>query len=268
MKCLQDSPLEPGRCFTQNAAQIHSSFRLWRNMMSIERAEKLKRELTDKWVTVAKDVPELRRFSNRTGKVRTVNMNCRALVEFDGPEDISWYDIDPDCLKVVDGPKPKAKAKVAPKKEKAAAKPATAKPAAQTGGGSPLDAIRGGAKPASASAGSKSASPLDAIRASGAAPKASGASPLDAIRAQGKTTEPKSETGGSPLDKIRASASGTKSTTEEAASQPAAETADTATAADTAAAESATDTGGAVKLPPGTSAIDLIRAQAAAEKND
>ena len=76
--------------------------------MSIEQAEILKRELTDKWVVVTQGVPELRRFETLTGKVKTVNMNCRALVEFDGVEDISWYDIDPQFLSLVDGPRPKA----------------------------------------------------------------------------------------------------------------------------------------------------------------
>ena len=92
--------------------------------MSIERAEQLKCELTDKWVVVAPNLPELRRFSALTGKVKTVNMNCRALVEFDGPEDISWYDIDPQFLTVVDGPRPKAKVE---EKAKPAAKKATNK---------------------------------------------------------------------------------------------------------------------------------------------
>ncbi len=147
--------------------------------MSIEQAEKLKRELTDKWVVVADGVPELRRFTTLTGQIKTVNMNCRALVEFDGPEDISWYDIDPQFLTVVEGPRPKAKveAKVSPA---AAAKVApAAKPA--TGGGSPLDKIRGGAGGAAAKP--AGGSPLDKIRGS-AAPK-SGGSPLDKIRAAG-----------------------------------------------------------------------------------
>ena len=76
-------------------------------MMLIERAEQLKRELTDQWVVVKNDVPELRRFEGLTGKVKTVNMNCRVLVQFDNPVDISWYDIDPDYLTVVDEPLPK-----------------------------------------------------------------------------------------------------------------------------------------------------------------
>lgn len=137
--------------------------------MSIALAEQLKTDLTDKFVIVAEGVPELRRFSGLTGKVKTVNMSCRALVQFDGPVDIGWYDIDPAFLKVIDAPlpkksesKPEAKAAPAP----AAEKPAVAKPA----GKSPLDAIRAAGAP----------------KPSAAAPAASGAkpSPLDMIRKQ------------------------------------------------------------------------------------
>ena len=143
--------------------------------MSIERAEKLKEVLTDKFVLVDGNVPELRRFQNWTGKVRTVNMNCRALVEFDGPVDIGWYDIDPDYLKVVDAPVKREPAPAAKAAAPAASAPAgaakpVAKPAA-TAGKSPLDAIR--AQQAAKSGG-------------GAAAPASGAkpSPLDMIRKQ------------------------------------------------------------------------------------
>ena len=145
--------------------------------MSIERAEKLKDLLTDRFVVVDADVPELRRFQNWTGKVRTVNMNCRALVEFDGPVDIGWYDIDPDYLKVVDAPVKRAAAPAA-KAAPAEAKPA-AKPAAP-GGKSPLDAIRAqqaakaAAPAAAAPAGAAKLSPLDMIRKQQAA-KAAGA---------------------------------------------------------------------------------------------
>ena len=96
--------------------------------MSIELAEKLKEKLTDKFVVVDKSIPELRRFANWTGKVKTVNMSCRALVEFDGPVDIGWYDIDPDYLKVVDAPVKKAPAPASQKRHPAESKPA-AKPA-------------------------------------------------------------------------------------------------------------------------------------------
>ena len=134
--------------------------------MSIDRAERLKKELTDKWVVVATATPELKRFANMTGKVRTVNMNGRALVEFDGPVDIGWYDIDPSFLTVVDGPKPKKAAAHA--EAKPAAKPAAAPVAPAAGSGSPMDKIRaaagGSAKPV-ASAPPSGGSPLDKIRA-------------------------------------------------------------------------------------------------------
>ena len=122
-------------------------------MSLIDRAERLKKELTDKWVVVSSTAPELKRFSSLTGKVRTVNMNCRALVEFDNGIDISWYDIDPGFLTVVDGPRPKkteshGQAKTAAKAAPAANPTTATAPAAA---GSPLDKIRAaGAKPAAA----------------------------------------------------------------------------------------------------------------------
>ena len=198
-------------------------------MSTIEKAERLKKELTDKWVVVAANAPELKRFANLTGKVKTVNMSCRALVEFDGPVDIGWYDIDTSYLTVVDAPQPKKSAAHA-EKPAAKAAPAPASPAA--GGGSPLDKIRAAsAKPAAAPA--AGGSPLDKIRAAGAkpaaaAPAAGGGSPLDKIRAAAKPAAPAAEapaseapTGpaeapapiapkaaapmtGSPMDRIRA----------------------------------------------------------------
>jgi hypothetical protein len=147
--------------------------------MSIEQAEQLKTELTDKWVVVDKNIPELRRFAGLTGKVKTVNMNCQALVEFYGQEDIGWYDIGTTFLTVVDKPVEKpAAAAAAPKAPAGGAK----KPKA---GGSPLDAIRKGGTGAKKPAGS--GSPLDAIRKGGGGAKkpAAGGSPLDMIRKQG-----------------------------------------------------------------------------------
>ena len=199
-------------------------------MSTIEKAERLKKELTDKWVVVAANAPELKRFANLTGKVKTVNMTCRALVEFDGPVDIGWYDIDTSYLTVVDAPQPKKAAAHAEAKPAAKAAPdAKAPPAA--GGGSPLDRIRAAsAKPAAAP--TVSGSPLDKIRAAGAKPAAApatgGSSPLDKIRAAAKPTEavpvaeataapvapeevskpaaqkPAAPASGSPMDRIRA----------------------------------------------------------------
>ena len=140
--------------------------------MSIEQAEQLKREYTDKWVVVDPSVAELKRFVGLTGKVKTVNMNCRALVEFDGPANIGWFDIDVSSLNVVDGPVKKEKPAAAEAK-----KPAETKKKAAAGGASPLDLIRkgGAAKPAGAAKkpAAGGASPLDLIRKQGAAkPKA------------------------------------------------------------------------------------------------
>ena len=148
-------------------------------MSTIEKAERLKKELTDKWVVVVAGAPELKRFANLTGKVKTVNMSCRALVEFDGAVDIGWYDIDTSFLKVVDGPKPKkVEEKHAAKAAPAAAAVAPAAAAAPKAGGSPLDKIRAaGAKPAAAPAPAAGGSPLDKIRAAGAKPAAPAAAP-------------------------------------------------------------------------------------------
>ncbi len=208
--------------------------------MSIERAEQLKKELTDKWVVVTSGIPELRRFQELTGRVKTVNMNCRALVEFDGPVDIGWYDIDPGCLTVVDAPKEKTKPTAVPKEK---ATPAARTAPKSPGGGSPLDKIR------SQSAGAKPA----------------GGSPLDAIRAQsGGAAKPAAPaTGGSPLEKIRAQSGGGTPAPEAA---PAAESAPEAPASVEEPAEETPP-----PAPPasasidtsGMSPLDAIRAQGA-----
>ena len=58
--------------------------------MVFEHIDKLKSEYTDKYVVVDPSLPELARFRELTGIVRTVNMNGRALVEFDGHQNIGW----------------------------------------------------------------------------------------------------------------------------------------------------------------------------------
>lgn len=160
-----------------------------------EQAELLKKQYTDKYVVVKPGVPELRRFDGLTGVVKTVNMSCRALVLFDGPADIGWYDIDPAFLTVVDAPAPKKKADEKPAKESPAAKAApTAKPAAVSEKkASPLDLIRqqgaGGAKPAAA--GGAKPSPLDLIRQQGGAKSGAAAtSPAPAASGEGKKLSP------------------------------------------------------------------------------
>jgi hypothetical protein len=52
--------------------------------------ERLKREWTDRYVTVNPDRPELARFRGIIGRVVTVNYNNKALIDF---QDGGWYDI-------------------------------------------------------------------------------------------------------------------------------------------------------------------------------
>src|SRR5580692_9806870 len=158
--------------------------------MSIEIAERLKSQLTDKYVVVKQGVPELRRFATLTGRVKTVNMSGRALVEFNGPVDIGWYDIDPEYLTVVEAPVAKAAPgkHAAPAKGAEAAKPAAAaaKPAAAAGakpaGKSPLEMARA---QAAGAATARAAKPAAAAPAGGAAPAAKKLSPLEMARQQG-----------------------------------------------------------------------------------
>ena len=149
------------------ADQINSSGCLPKgNLMSIQRAEQLKREWTDRYVTVLDGVPELRRFQGLIGQVKTVNMNCRLLIEFDCPADISWYDVDPQFVTVVDPAQQRetetesaaattASAPATPSADPSNAdKPTADKPGpAATGGMNPLDAIRASAGGATADSG-------------------------------------------------------------------------------------------------------------------
>ncbi|MEX0866353.1 MAG: hypothetical protein WD030_03275 [Pirellulales bacterium] len=121
--------------------------------MVFEQIEHLKQQYTDKFVVVDESRPELLRFAGTVGRVKTVNMSGRALVEFGADANIGWYDIDPDFLKVVDRPKPQppeAKKKTAPAKKPAApaAKQTEAKPAGKLSTADILAAARGGPKPA------------------------------------------------------------------------------------------------------------------------
>jgi hypothetical protein len=158
--------------------------------MSIETALKLKADLTDKYVVVKPGVPELMRFGSWTGVVKTVNMSGRALVEFDGPVDISWYDIDPEYLTIVDAPAKKiAEKHAAPAKanddQKGIASESSKTPAAKPIGKSALDMARaqgtGTAAPAtvaaSAAAPAKKLSALEMARQQGATKAGTAAAP-------------------------------------------------------------------------------------------
>lgn len=187
----------PGRLdfpawFLENRSQVPPGPWIARGWtVSIELAEKLKQKLTDKWVVVDGAIPELRRFNEWTGRVKTVNMNGRALVEFDGPVDIGWYDIDPAFLTVVEGPRPK----VEKHKEAPAAKPAATAP--KPAGVNPLEAARaqGAAKAAAPTAGGK-LSPMEMIRqqqAAKAAAAAGGAPPAPVATAPAEAPAPAAE---------------------------------------------------------------------------
>ena len=71
--------------------------------MSNERIEKLKLEYTGQLAEVDSDRPELARWAGSRGRVRTINYNGRALVQFDDP-DQGWHEIELDDLKVIDPP--------------------------------------------------------------------------------------------------------------------------------------------------------------------
>ena len=104
--------------------------------MVFQEIDKLKKDYTDKYVVVDDHRPELKRFQGMTGLIKTVNMNGRALVEFDAYQNIGWFDIELDFLKVVDKPAPEEKEEKAAKKP-AAKKPAAEKPAAEKPAGKP-----------------------------------------------------------------------------------------------------------------------------------
>src|SRR5689334_10558363 len=131
-----------------------------------DQIEKLKDELTDKYVMIAADRPELRRFAGFTGQVKTVNMSGQALVEFNALNNTGWYDINPVYLQVVEKPAEGAPAKV---ETKAAPAAKAAAPAAGAKKLSPLEMARmqGAAKPAGAAPTVKAAAPAAAKPAGG-----------------------------------------------------------------------------------------------------
>ncbi|WP_146447710.1 hypothetical protein [Bythopirellula polymerisocia] len=144
--------------------------------------EKIKQEYTDKYVVVDASQPELARFADLVGQVKTVNMSGRALVEFqDYHLNIGWFDIDLDYLKVVDKPLPKEK-KAEPKKP--AAKPAASKAAPAAGESKPAG------KPSTADI-------LAKLKGGGAAKSTSGEAASAPAKPKPKA-EPKPASGGKP----------------------------------------------------------------------
>lgn len=165
--------------------------------------ERLKSEWTDKYVVVDAAVPELARFGQATGFVRTVNMNGRCLVEFDAFNNIAWYDIDPSYLTIVPKPEPKPasekSAKAAPAKPAAKKAEAEGKPAAKAGKPSTADilaAARGkkaASKPAAAKPAGGRPSTADILamaRGKAAAPEAKAAPLEEPVAAEPAAEEP------------------------------------------------------------------------------
>ncbi|MHC2068942.1 hypothetical protein ACYFX5_15845 [Bremerella sp. T1] len=183
--------------------------------MVFEHIEKLKREYTDKYVAIAHMVPELKRFAGRTGIVRTVNMSGRALVEFLGTSDISWYDIDIDYLKIVEKPPEpvaeKQSAKKAPPGNDAPKKPATAKKPQPKTGSSTADilAMARGKKPAESKPKKQSTSDI-----------------LAAARGEKKSDKPKSDSKKPSTSDILAMARGKSEAKEEKKDEKSLSTAD------------------------------------------
>jgi hypothetical protein len=147
-----------------------------------EQIEQMKHDFTDKYVLVDATRPELARFRDVVGRVKTVNMNGRALVEFDEYHlNIGWYDIAPEYLKVVDKPPPKV-AKPEAKKAAPKAVPAAKKPAGEVAAATGAAAKAAG-KPsvadilAAARGGKLGAAPAATAVPAAAAPKAAPAAP-------------------------------------------------------------------------------------------
>lgn len=156
--------------------------------MVFEEIERLQREYTDKYVMVNPTRPELARFGDAVGLVKTINFNGRALVEFlDYHANTGWYDIGLDYLKIVPKPDPNAKKaeKPAPAaKAIPAAKTPAAKPAAAGGKSSTADILAA----ARAKAGGAPAAAKPAAAKPAAGGKPSTADILASLRAKGPAT--------------------------------------------------------------------------------
>lgn len=58
--------------------------------VDLDKMDELKRVWTDRYVTAKSELPELKRFDGRVGRVVTVNYSGKAIVDF---ADGAWYDI-------------------------------------------------------------------------------------------------------------------------------------------------------------------------------
>ncbi len=184
--------------------------------MALQSVEKAKLDYTDKYVKIVDGPPALARFANVVGQVKTVNRNGHALVEFTNyHQNIGWYDIDLDFLRVVDKPVEET----APPKA-SSSKPVASKPVAKKKptGLSPLEILKkqGAGKAPAKDQPAAALSPLEQLRQQGgsksdakrairAEPKKpkSKLSPLEQLRQQGGTKEsakPAEEASEAPTD--------------------------------------------------------------------
>ena len=218
--------------------------------MVFEHIENLKRIYTDQLVIVDDNRTELGRFQGLTGTVKTVNMSGRALVEFDGYNNIGWYDIDVDFLKLVDEPVHETETVSTHVPPAESTKPAAEVPAETTTPAAEAPAEK--PAPAKADTGNMSvADMLASARASAAGEEAPAAEAPAAVDAENMSVA-------DMLAAARASAAGEETPTAEApateapAEEQAAEEPQEAAAEDTPAEEPATapagDTGNAQAL--------------------
>src|SRR5437867_1572889 len=174
---------------------------------SFDEIDDLKREWTEKYVEVDASRPELKRFAGKPGRVITVNMSGRALVQFEDAEGWGWgrYDIALPFLKQV--PKPVAAAResaqhAAPEKAKAQAEPAAA--AAPAKKMSPIEIMR--AKAAAKAPAQPAGDPAAATPAPAEPKPAAGKmSPIEIMRAKAAakaaTTAPQAAAEETPADR-------------------------------------------------------------------
>ena len=73
--------------------------------MILENIDELRQQYADKYVVVDPARPELARWADVPGQIKTINQNGYALVQFEGA-DRGWHDIDLAWLKIVEPPQP------------------------------------------------------------------------------------------------------------------------------------------------------------------
>jgi len=221
-----------------------------RPAMFSDTVEQLKSQYTDKYVKVDARRPELARFRDVVGQVKTVNMNGRALVEFlDYHLNMGWFDIDLSCLTVVEAP---------PKK-------VTAKPEAKR----PHDKPEGKAAPTSGdkqvadakaiAAAEKKLSPLELARMQGAGGKSDPAAPAKPASG-GAPAGPKKST----ADILAAARGGAAASVKPASGAPAAGKPTTADILAAARGKTASPAG-AAPAPPAAPKVESPAAPAAPE---